>query len=37
MSELLYKDYVRIASESHVRFMSGNYVIKSCKWEQKNT
>ena len=34
-SELRYKNHVRIMSEIYVRFMSGNYVIKSCKWEQK--
>ena len=35
-SGLRYKNCVRITSESYVRFTSGNYVIKACKWEQKN-
>ena len=31
------KNHVRIMSGSYVRFTPGNYVIKPCKWEQKNT
>ena len=29
--------YVRIMSESYFRLTLGNYVIKSCKWDQKIT
>ena len=29
--------HVRIMSESYVRLTLGNYVIKSCKWDQKIT
>ena len=36
-SELRYKNHVRIMSGSYVRFTSGNYVIKPCKWEEKDT
>ena len=36
-SGLRYKNHVRITSGSNVRFTSGNYIIKLCKWEQKNT
>ena len=27
--------YIRIMSESYVLLTLGNYVIKSCKWDQK--
>ena len=36
-SELHYKNHVRITLGSYVRFTSGNYVIKPCKWEPENT
>ena len=35
--ELPYKNYVRINLGTCVRFSLGNYVIKPCKWEQKDT
>ena len=31
------KENVRIKSESYVRLTLGDYVIKSCKWDQKIT
>ena len=34
---LRFKNHVRITSESYVRLALGSYVIKTCKWEQKNT
>ena len=32
-----FENYVRITLESLVRFALGKYVIKPCKWEQKDT
>ena len=34
---ITFRSYVRIMSESYVWLTSGNYVIKSCKWDQKIT
>ena len=34
---ITFQNYLRIMSESYVRLMLGNYVIKSCKWDQEIT
>ena len=36
-SRLRSKNHVRITSWSYVRFTLENYLIKPCKWKQKNT
>ena len=36
-TELHYKNHVRITSQSYIRLMLENYVIKPCKWNQKVT
>ena len=32
-----FESYVRITLGSFVRFSLGNYVIRPCKWEQKDS